>query len=239
MTAVDGTPRRDKCGGRKRGPEGGLCARPAGWGTQHPGYGACKLHGGSTPNHNAKAERLAAGDLADRYSVPRDVHPLDGVLEQYHRYAGQVAYLERQVNELEPEALFWGVESETDRRDPDANPDDPPRRSGQYAEFEVKRKAGAAAVLEQFDRVQREYAKLGVEIIRIGLESAAQALKGRLAPQLGGVVESILAECARIAVERPNVSAADLVAAFRPAAVEQIAAFAGRVDATEIESGVA
>ncbi len=238
MTAVDGGPRRDKCGGRKRGPEGGLCTRPAGWGTQHPGYGSCKLHGGSTPNHNAKAERAAAADLAEKYSVPRDVHPLDGVMEQYHRYAGQVAFLEQQVNGLDPQSLFWGVESETDRRDPDAEPGVPSRRSGQYAEFEVRRKAGAAAVLEQFDRVQREYAKLGVEIIRIGLESAAAAMKGRLGAQLGAVVEQILAQCAQVAADRPGVSAAELVAVFRPVAVEQIAVFAGHAEAPAIEGTV-
>lgn len=35
----------DKCGahGRQRGQP---CARPAGWGTAHPGVGRCKLHGG-------------------------------------------------------------------------------------------------------------------------------------------------------------------------------------------------
>lgn len=34
------------CGAhKKRG--GGICTRPAGWGTQHPGTGRCKLHGGN------------------------------------------------------------------------------------------------------------------------------------------------------------------------------------------------
>jgi hypothetical protein len=37
-----------QCGARKR-QGAGLCSQPAGWGTTHPGFGACKLHGGSTP----------------------------------------------------------------------------------------------------------------------------------------------------------------------------------------------
>jgi len=39
------------CGARKRQPRhpGETCARPAGWGTWHVGYGRCKLHGGATP----------------------------------------------------------------------------------------------------------------------------------------------------------------------------------------------
>lgn len=37
------------CGARKRGGDkkGEPCQRPAGWGTDHPGTGRCKLHGGS------------------------------------------------------------------------------------------------------------------------------------------------------------------------------------------------
>jgi hypothetical protein len=48
-----------QCGGRKRQGTG-LCAKPAGWGTNHPGFGSCKLHGGSTPNA-AKAAAEAEG----------------------------------------------------------------------------------------------------------------------------------------------------------------------------------
>lgn len=47
-----------QCGARKR-QGSGLCAKPAGWGTSHPGFGSCKLHGGSTAagtKHAAEAE---------------------------------------------------------------------------------------------------------------------------------------------------------------------------------------
>lgn len=37
------------CGGKKRNGSG-LCTQAAGWGTDHPGFGKCKLHGGSVPN---------------------------------------------------------------------------------------------------------------------------------------------------------------------------------------------
>lgn len=42
---------RRLCGARKRQPRhlGERCARPAGWGTTHLGFGRCKLHGGATP----------------------------------------------------------------------------------------------------------------------------------------------------------------------------------------------
>lgn len=36
------------CNARKKQEEG-YCKKPAGWGTDHPGLGRCRLHGGATP----------------------------------------------------------------------------------------------------------------------------------------------------------------------------------------------
>lgn len=36
----------------------GTCGHQAGWGTDHPGYGQCKLHGGSTPTGKKHAKQL-------------------------------------------------------------------------------------------------------------------------------------------------------------------------------------
>jgi hypothetical protein len=38
-----------RCGAIKRQGEG-ECQQPAGWGTDHPGTGRCKLHGGASPS---------------------------------------------------------------------------------------------------------------------------------------------------------------------------------------------
>lgn len=215
---------KPRCGARRKDGSGGTCRRGAGAGTDHPGTGTCSLHLGSTRNHQLAAERVQLAELAGRYSVPRTVHPLEGVLEQYHRYAGQVTYLEERVNALPEEALFWGVESETDRRNPD-DVDGERLRTGAAAEFEVKRKAGPNALLEQFDRVQAAYAKLGVDIVRIGLETAGDALATKFAANLQRVLDELMAECAALAVESPG--RADLAEVFRARMVAKIAAFAG------------
>lgn len=57
------------------------CRRPAGWGTDHVGYGCCKLHLGSTKKHSRGAAReealtFARGVLGQEL----DVDPLEGVL---------------------------------------------------------------------------------------------------------------------------------------------------------------
>jgi hypothetical protein len=48
MKEVAGTePRGGACDARTR--DGGRCRKPSGWGTDHPGQGRCRLHGGATP----------------------------------------------------------------------------------------------------------------------------------------------------------------------------------------------
>lgn len=221
---------RPLCGAETRA-EGSspTCKKTAGEGTDHYGTGTCKRHLGSTRNHRVAAERHIAAETAARYSVPREVHPVEGLLEQYHRYAGQVAWLEQKVNDLPQEALFWGVESETDRRDPDG--DDGERlRTGAAAEFERKSKAGPNALLEQFDRVQREYAKLGVDIVRIGVESARESLAAGFASRLQVELEALVVECAALAADQPG---ADLAGLFRGRMVARMAALAGARNAIE------
>jgi hypothetical protein len=59
------------CGGKKR--DGGICQRPAGWGTDHVGSGFCKLHNGNVakgaehPNFKHGAySKYAASAIADK-----------------------------------------------------------------------------------------------------------------------------------------------------------------------------
>ena len=70
------------CGAAKR-QGAGTCTRPAGWGTDHPGFGRCKLHGGSTPS-GVKA----ASDAEGRYLLGRLVpsrEPVDDPTAELRR----------------------------------------------------------------------------------------------------------------------------------------------------------
>lgn len=58
------TTEKRHCGARGR-QTGKPCARPAGWGTDHVGFGECKLHGGSTRSGKIRATKLrVAAELA-------------------------------------------------------------------------------------------------------------------------------------------------------------------------------
>lgn len=84
------------CGAQKRG--GGKCQLAAGWGTPHPGIGACKMHGGSVPNHvkaAAKAEyRLLLGN-------PIECSPEEALMRCIHIRSGEIQWLTARMGELD------------------------------------------------------------------------------------------------------------------------------------------
>lgn len=87
------------CGAKKRQGEG-TCQRPAGWGTDHLGYGPCRTHGGNTRNHRTAAlHQQAERALADLHAPP-----VDNPLTELARITGQVVAwkdaLAEKVNEL-------------------------------------------------------------------------------------------------------------------------------------------
>jgi hypothetical protein len=68
------------CGGRTR--SGTECRREAGWGTDHQGFGRCKLHGGSSPDGRKYAERQRAIANGSRYISEVDIDPGDDEKKQ-------------------------------------------------------------------------------------------------------------------------------------------------------------
>lgn len=103
------------CGGRKQNGKG-LCRRPRGWGTDHPGFGRCKHHGGSSPSGRKAAEREEVRLLL---GASLDVDPADALLQAVRRTAGLCAYFNQRVSELkvepeEPEQLSEWVRMEAE-----------------------------------------------------------------------------------------------------------------------------
>lgn len=112
MTDASDQTGRDKayatCGADKRQGEG-QCTRPAGWGTSHPGIGACKLHGGSTQNHQTAAAVTQARRDVVLFGARRDIHPAEALLELVQWTAGEVDYWRQRVRLLDESELTWGV----------------------------------------------------------------------------------------------------------------------------------
>lgn len=83
------------CGGKLRKRDG-TCTRPPGWGTNHPGTGKCKLHGGCAPSSNAAAITQQAERLLYQY----DSDPVANPLEALQALAGRALALEQAIGEM-------------------------------------------------------------------------------------------------------------------------------------------
>jgi hypothetical protein len=82
------------CGGRTR--SGTECRREAGWGTDHQGFGRCKLHGGSSPDGRKYAERQRAIANGSRYISEVDIDPARAMLSAVRLAAGiRQSYLDQ------------------------------------------------------------------------------------------------------------------------------------------------
>lgn len=89
------------CGAKKRrqDDEGAAtyCMKKKGWGTDHPGVGTCKYHGGATATHRAALERNRQVEFMGR---PKDISPIDAIIWAIKITAGEVEWLSSQIAEI-------------------------------------------------------------------------------------------------------------------------------------------
>lgn len=90
--------------GAKLHKRDGTCTLPAGWGTQHQGFGRCRKHAGNSPGGIKNARELALREQAAEALARLDAPPVDDPLTELARLAGQVVAwkdsMAAKVNEL-------------------------------------------------------------------------------------------------------------------------------------------
>lgn len=77
------------------------CENPAGWGTDHPGYGPCKIHGGATRTHTVRAVRkmVEAELMTDHgFGTTLNIGPDEALLNAVAEAAGNVEWLRNQLD---------------------------------------------------------------------------------------------------------------------------------------------
>lgn len=101
----------DKCGAKRRVRAGEdpnqeyFCQLAAGYGTDHPGIGHCKFHFGATKAHRVRAQNQRAQVAVVTFGLAIDISPVEALLQEVHRTAGAVAYLQEVIEELDPSCL--------------------------------------------------------------------------------------------------------------------------------------
>jgi hypothetical protein len=97
------------CGANKRQGEG-TCTRPAGWGTDHVGYGPCKLHGGCSPSVDGIVIEAQVRELFGK--IAPKVGPVENPLAAYASFAGRVMAWMQLLDSLLDDVRAVGYESE-------------------------------------------------------------------------------------------------------------------------------
>jgi hypothetical protein len=78
-----------KCGGKLHGRDG-TCQLPAGWGTDHKGYGKCRKHLGNSPTVAKAAHEAHVKAEVTRELARLDIPPVEDPLSELARVCGQV-----------------------------------------------------------------------------------------------------------------------------------------------------
>lgn len=169
------------CGAQRRqAPQGTTCRRPAGWGTDHVGWGACKLHGGCVRSHGKAAAFAQVKQVAALFGVPRDdIDQITGLTEELQRSAGLIDSYEAMCAQLGADEVVYGELGREETR-PAVHDD------GENLEpSEVKVKHGAAINVwvrllnnerDRFIRLCESMVKLDLENRRIALGQAHVAV---------------------------------------------------------------
>lgn len=182
------------CGADRKGKT--PCTQSKGWGTSHPGYGRCKLHGGSTRNHEKAARHEIALRAVERFGLAsvgheiQAVDPRDVLAEELWRTLVTVRGLDVVVGEL-----GLDVYGET---------------------FHVSGKATGEAkphVLWVMWQEQRQHlARVSAEAAKAGVEARRLELIERFAQQVAMLLRAIFGD-SRLALSAAQRETAIVVAA--------------------------
>lgn len=163
------------CGGKLRKRDG-TCTRPPGWGTDHPGAGRCKLHGGKSPTGSKAGRMEKARQEMETYGLPRGITTTDALEEELHCSAGHVAWLREQVAQLETGDLVWGITEEIEKS------------ATEFAGTDVTRAAVMNIWLDLYHKERKYFLDVTKTAITAGLEER----RVKLAEAQGAILNSLI-----------------------------------------------
>lgn len=182
------TPIVGKCNAKKKNRT--LCGANAGAGTNHPGIGCCKWHGGAMRNHVTKARRILLEQEMATYGIPIETTPEQGLMDEINRCAGHVAWLLSKVQSMTDEQLVWGpAEARRLERTSDVS-----ELSEDVELFEVVMKAGANVWLKLYQEERKNLRQACGIALKQGIEERRVRLAERQGMQLSLVFRAFCEE---------------------------------------------
>lgn len=146
------------------------------------GLKVCQTHGGKSKRARAaaakaqarEADRKAVEKAARIFGVPRQIDPVQGLIESYWRSAGLVEAYERMAAHLTAEDLGFGVITETTKETTTAFPDGLAVPDGYEAPREIETRTTRGVrkniYVKLLDEERDRFERLGAEIVRLELE---------------------------------------------------------------------
>jgi len=181
MTTRPSDAPHDACGAKTRA--GTPCKARRGWGTDHAGYGRCRLHGGSSPSGRKSAGVEQARAAVASYGLSREVDPHSALLEELHRTAGHVAWLGSRVAELQ----------ESDMAHPVGG------GQGGWPSIEPH------IWIKLYQEERRHLASVAKDCVKVGIEERRVHLAERQGEMIAQVLRGVLADLG--VADDPNVPA--------------------------------
>lgn len=144
----------------------------------------CRSHGGASPQARAAAgRRLAAAEWGRSFGTPAEgADPAETVLDEIRWAAGHVAWLRERVQETEPEAFVWGVESEVDKE------------SGEFPGVDTTSSAKTNAWVRLYGEERDRLIRMCKIAHDMGIAERHVELAERVGSLMAGLLRGVLAE---------------------------------------------
>ncbi|WP_113699708.1 hypothetical protein [Nonomuraea lactucae] len=127
------------------------------------------------------------------YGLPREVDPAAALLEEVHRTAGHVAWLQEKVREIDEDDLVWGVVEEVDKG------------AGEFTGVDVTKAAKPNVWLELYHRERAHLAKVAKDALAAGIAERQVRLAEQQGALIVGVIQRILDDLSLTAEQRARV----------------------------------
>jgi hypothetical protein len=152
----------------------------------------CYTHGGNAKQVKAANKRRLEAEAAEKavatYGRPRDVNPIQAMVELLHYSAGHVAYLRERIQAEAPEALVWGLADELTKG------------SGEFPGVDVRKAAAPSVWLARYDVERRLMLDVSRDLARLGIEwEEREAIRRQ-----GAVLARVVRETLRLLGHSPD-----------------------------------
>lgn len=141
------------CGASRTKAGGAPCQKQAGWGTDHLGFGQCRLHGGMAPGQRGAAAAAMARAHVSSLVGPVELEPHDALQLAIALTAAEVQFFSERIAELGVDDFAGQATVRTEKTGGDTGPSSEVRQLAPALNIWVKARADAIDRLARFSKM--------------------------------------------------------------------------------------